>query len=543
MRLFVEHLLDKKLPVCVIDPKGDWWGIKSSADGKSAGYPLVIFGGDHADVPLNASAGKTVAELAATENRPCVIDLGGWMPSDRTRFFIDFASTFFLKTRGRRCLVLDEVHNFCFKAKVLSPQAGEMLHWANRLASEGLGKGVNLIAASQRPQKVHNDFLTSCETLVGLRVIHASDRAAYEAWIEGCGDEDKGAEVIKTLAQLKRGEAWVWSPESQFGPKRIQFPLFDTYDSFKPQSIETPAKLKGWADVDLSEVTQKLEKVVKEAEANDPAKLKSRIRELEAAVKKGALASSAATKVVIDQKAIERELIKADKFYRKQAADMANHFSRDLLVALQNLRDLGDFKSKFKFESYKISGGEIHQQKEGTHTSESRRVTAIPRIAPNPRPDNSSSDASLPVGEKAILTALIQYPDGCDRRQLSILTGYKRSSRDAYIARLRQKGYADEQGDLLIATDQGVSVMGNVTPLPTGQELQEYWLRELPIGESKIFGILLEAGGEPVDRAVFDELCGFARSSRDAYLSRLVAKQIVETVGRGQVKAAKLLFE
>lgn len=291
-RGMAEHLLDQGAPVCIIDPKGDWWGIKSSADGKHAGYKVVIFGGEHADVPINERSGSAVAELAATENRPCVIDLGGWMPGARTKFFIDFASTFFRISRGRRHLIIDEVHNFCPKAKVLSPEHGMMLYWANRLASEGLGKGINLIAMSQRPQKVHNDFLTSCETLIAMRVIHAADRTAFEDWIDGCGDPEQGAELVKTVASMQRGEAWVWSPEASFGPKRIQFPMFKTYDSFAPQRSQHAARLKGWADVDLDEVKKKLEVVVKEAEANDPAKLKARIRELEKAAGKPRSSSS-----------------------------------------------------------------------------------------------------------------------------------------------------------------------------------------------------------------------------------------------------------
>lgn len=122
LRLLVESQLAKQLPVCILDPKGDWWGIKSSADGKEAGYPLVIFGGEHADVPINAHAGAQVAELYATGNRPCLIDLGGWMPGDRTRFFIDFASTLFRQTRGPRWLVIDEVHNFAPQGKVMDPE-------------------------------------------------------------------------------------------------------------------------------------------------------------------------------------------------------------------------------------------------------------------------------------------------------------------------------------------------------------------------------------------------------------------------------------
>lgn len=139
LRGLVEHLLGKNQPVCILDPKGDWWGLKSSADGKHPGFPIIILGGEHADLPLNEHSGGHVGELVATGNRPCIIDLGGWMVGARTRFFIDFASTLFRHTRGPRWLVIDEVHNFAPQGKVLDPDAGKMLHWANRLASEGAG--------------------------------------------------------------------------------------------------------------------------------------------------------------------------------------------------------------------------------------------------------------------------------------------------------------------------------------------------------------------------------------------------------------------
>ena len=284
MRVLVEGLLDQDKPVCIIDPKGDWWGIKSSADGKKAGYPIVIFGGDHADVPINEHSGPAVAELIATGNRSCLIDLGGWMVGERTRFFVAFASNLFKFTRGARHLVIDEVHNFAPQGKILDPDAGKMLHWANRLASEGRGKGITILAASQRPQKVHKDFVTSCETLIAMRVIHKLDRESIKDWIDGCADATKGKEVITTLAQMKRGEAWVWSPEIEYGPERVTFPMFKTYDSFKPQA-ENVGKLAGWAAVDLDQVKTKLATVVKDAEANDPAMLKKRIALLEKELK------------------------------------------------------------------------------------------------------------------------------------------------------------------------------------------------------------------------------------------------------------------
>lgn len=277
LRFLVEQLLDKGKPVTLIDPKGDWWGIKSSSDGKSAGYPVMIFGGEHADVPLNPQAGAHVAELVATGNRPALLDLGGWMVGERTRFFIDFASSFFRFCRGSRYLVIDEVHNFAPQGKVLDVDAGKCLHWANRIASEGRGKGVTIMAASQRPQKVHKDFLTSCETLIAGRVIHKLDRDAIKDWIDGCADPEKGKRVILELAGMQRTEAWVWSPEIDFGPLRTEFPMFKTYDSFKPQAGDRTVQLKGWATVNLEEVKTKLASVIEKAKENDPVELQRTI--------------------------------------------------------------------------------------------------------------------------------------------------------------------------------------------------------------------------------------------------------------------------
>lgn len=44
MRLLVERLLDQAAPVTIIDPKGDWWGLRLSADGKAQGYPIMRCG-------------------------------------------------------------------------------------------------------------------------------------------------------------------------------------------------------------------------------------------------------------------------------------------------------------------------------------------------------------------------------------------------------------------------------------------------------------------------------------------------------------------
>jgi len=280
VRDLVEYLLDHDKRVIVITPKADWWGLKLDKDGKRAGYPVPVFGGQHQDLPLSHLSGKVMAELLGTGNRSAILQMRDFMPGERTTFWIDFASNLFRVLQGKIYLVIDEVHNFAPKGKVLDNKAGMMLHWSNKLAAEARGIGITLIGASQRASKVHNDFLTSCETLIAMRVTTKWDRDAVRDWIEGCGDSEKGKEVLNSLAQMKRGDAWAWSPEIDFGPKQIHFPMFKTYDSFRPQSPADTAKLHGWAGVDLADLKTKLEHVVKEAEANDPVKLKAEISRL-----------------------------------------------------------------------------------------------------------------------------------------------------------------------------------------------------------------------------------------------------------------------
>jgi DNA helicase HerA-like ATPase len=74
-RAIVEQLFEERRRVCILDYTGVWWGLRSSATGKSRGYPEVIFGGDHADVPLNEQAAHVVAKFVATGDVPSIIDL------------------------------------------------------------------------------------------------------------------------------------------------------------------------------------------------------------------------------------------------------------------------------------------------------------------------------------------------------------------------------------------------------------------------------------------------------------------------------------
>jgi hypothetical protein len=71
---FVERLLDSGARVTIVDPLGVWWGLRASADGTAAGYPVILFGGRHADVPITAATGSALGRIIAREALACVVD-------------------------------------------------------------------------------------------------------------------------------------------------------------------------------------------------------------------------------------------------------------------------------------------------------------------------------------------------------------------------------------------------------------------------------------------------------------------------------------
>jgi len=119
----VERLMDRGERVCVVDPLGVWWGLRAGADGSAAsGYPVVVFGGRHADVPLDAGMGLALGRLIGTHPLACVVDVSDLGSSTARRVFMTaFAETLYGTNTEPLHLVLDE-------ADLWAPQRAQP-HW------------------------------------------------------------------------------------------------------------------------------------------------------------------------------------------------------------------------------------------------------------------------------------------------------------------------------------------------------------------------------------------------------------------------------
>jgi Helicase HerA, central domain len=522
----VENILRDGGRVCVIDPTGAWHGLRSSATGKSAGFPVVIFGGAHADLPLGGAHGEAIAEIIGTATTPAIIDTSLMRVGERTRFFADFADALVRKNKGPLHLVIDEAHLFAPQGKVNDPQSGAMLHAANNLVSLGRSRGLRIILITQRPAKLHKDSLTQVETLVALRLVAPQDRRAVEDWIKDNADEKQGREIITSLAMLKTGQGWVWAPELGV-LERVAFPKIKTFDTSKAPDEAESEDGPVLAPIDRDAIQKRLEVVAADAVANDPARLKAEITKLkrEAAAMKPAVA--------VDPAAIE-------------AADRAG-YERGFTEGAQAAKNA----ILPKAEAVTAAATDLR------HTvlpQPDYRPRPAPRPAPaaTPRParpvtngHTQPAGATMPRAERRILTALAQYPGGRTKNQVAILTAYAVNGGgfNNAISALRTAGYLTGSGDRLDITDSGLEALGGFDPLPTGAALLDHWLGQLGKAEREALRVVADAWPDALTKEDIASQAGYAADGGgfNNALSRLRTLELVS--GRGEIKASDELFE
>lgn len=181
----------------------------------------------------------------------------------------------------------------------------------------------------------------------------------------------------------------------------------------------------------------------------------------------------------------------------------------------------------------------VHTNGSPLKPATTKALSQVARAAARHMEDDGSP---LPKGEKAVLAAIAQYPNGVTRQQLTVLTGYKKTSRDTYIGRLKERGYIDVGSSVIVATEAGIAALGSdYEPPLTGEARREKYLKELPAGESKILEIATADYPAWIPRDTVSELTGYKKTSRDTYIGRLRARELIE-VGPEGIRASEDLF-
>lgn len=107
----------------------------------------------------------------------------------------------------------------------------------------------------------------------------------------------------------------------------------------------------------------------------------------------------------------------------------------------------------------------------------------------------TSASGALDKCERAIMTVLARYPEGCSIGKISLLAGYKQSgSFMSALSSLRTQGFlSGANSSVMTITQEGLGALGDFEPLPEGRLLATYWIQHPSFGacERKILETLV----------------------------------------------------
>jgi uncharacterized protein len=516
-----EELYDNDLPWVAIDPKGDWWGVRSSADGKSAGLSVVVFGGEHADVPLEPGAGRYIADLIVEKRLTCVLDISEMTKADQRRFLIDFAERLYKRNREPLMVICEEADEYI--PQMVRGDMAKLVGAMETLVKRGRFRGIGTCLITQRSASLNKDVLSQARNLIVLQTTSPQDRKAILDWIR---HHAASQGVVDELPQLQPGEAYFFSPAWLRMLTKIRFRRRRTYDSGATPKIgekrRPPARL---ADVDLAAIKEAMAETIERAKADDPKELRKRIAELErhrcpepAAVERERIDVPVLT-------ADDRQLVRDFITRWDEGYDQATEIVNTLTNALARVAAATSGRQPSQTPVTGRSSGRA------TPSGAPTRPAAPPAATPvaDRRP---AGDGDPPLGKtsRTVLQVLVQH-GACTKRRLAILSGYsaKASTIRVALGELRRLGYV-EPDQPIRATQAGVDAAGGYDPLPTGQALLDHWRNELDGTSRNVLDAMLSRYPDESTKHDIAEITGYSpdASTIRVALGKLRGLELVE---------------
>jgi hypothetical protein len=495
--VLVEEMIEAQLPVIVVDPVGVWWGLRSSADGERAGLPVVILGGEHADVPLEVGAGAVVADFVIESRQPAVLDLSLFRKAEQVRFMTDFAERLYLKNREALHLVIDEADAFAPQKPMKG--AERLLGAIEDLVRRGRARGLGLTLITQRAAVLNKNVLTQISVLVALRTVSPQDRAAIDEWVRAHATTEQRDEMMASLPSLPIGTAWFWSPGWLDLFQRVQVRRRRTLDSSATPKVgaQRPTP-KALADVDLVELRERLAETIERAKEDDPKALRARIVELE----KGAPAKVERVEVPAltpEDKAVAEAL--------RIAIDGANAAFEQIGVLCADLmKKLDAHLWSTNFIPTQIASSDrlptvkpekvVRRDLKPANAPQLKPEVEWPKIAPpHPALAPASGDGKLKRGARNMLDVLVRHhPTRLSRGVLAARAGMSESGTFGdYLGALRQQGLIETDGRGMLAPSQaGLKRSGAKPGTPMSRaEVLAVWQKATKAGARRMLGIVL----------------------------------------------------
>lgn len=352
-----EEMLKAKQQIVVLDPKDDWHGIRSSADGESEGFPVTIFGGKHQDAPLEYTGGALMAELILNEQISAIISTKHLSDGHRFRFAYDFCDHLYKHCEEPMHLFIDEADQFAPQEKNPRIQKGDtiseamMLNLVRRVIKQGRTSGLGVSLITQSPATLDKRVMNMCETMIAMRIIGAQDFDAVERWFKVyLRKKDDLETIVSRLPTLKTGNGVFYSPAWLEVSKIVKFRMAETFDSRKtPKVGERRVEPKVLAPVDLKRLSERMAATIEKAKVSDPtfqrrtiADLQSQVLDLQTELERKPITPPAKEPIKMVTKTVEKLLIKDSQINRIEKLGAA--LGKRLDAVVEPVATLREFK-------------------------------------------------------------------------------------------------------------------------------------------------------------------------------------------------------
>jgi hypothetical protein len=440
----------------VIDPEGEFSSLREQFD-----YVLAAKqGGDTVADPRFA---QLLAERLLELKVSAILDIYELKAHERIAFVRRFLEALVDAPKALwhpALVVVDECHVYC-------PQVGdaESAGAVKDLATRGRKRGFCAVLATQRLSKLHKDAVAECNNkLIG--------RTSLDVDMKRAADElgFTSKEQTYQLRGLRAGEFYAFGPafpgiagiaRVQVGGIATTHPKAGARLAFSPPppTSRIRALLPSLADL--------------------PAEAEERVKSVEALKREVAdlrreLLAAKRAQPVAEAKTVETFVLKDGQLDRAEK----------LIGRLEALRDrVADHEEDLNTVAKEIRDAIASTRAPVAHIP--RPTLPIPTPAPRQRHSSIplGNGVKLGTGERKILTALAQYPDGrttSGGRFNNILGG------------LRSAGYIIGSDSLQI-TEAGLAALGAWEPLPHGAELLAFWRQQLAPAEARVLDVVVQA--------------------------------------------------
>jgi hypothetical protein len=584
-RLVAEKVHAAGQRFCAIDLKNDWWGLKSSADGKSEGIPVVVFGGPRRDVQIFDDAGAAVAETVAAIDQSCIVDLDSFSKRKQLKFIAAFFERLYEVNRDPLLLFNDESDRYASQ-KPMSEEGHAALSASEDICRRGRKRGIGSFWITQRTAVINKNVSGMCDLTVVFRTPGVRDLKELEDHIGRIAGKTQVAEVMRMAPGLDDGQAIFLSANPKLrgampkDARPLQMPLPETFDSSATPHIgQRKREPKVLAKTDLAQIEERMAQQVERAKAEDPKHLRKQVGELQATIRmqqqiidKKVSTKNVETKVVEKPvlkdsqiEAVEKWSMRFVNTANKAADNLQSLFSKfddrftRLIVGIAEVREANSrpaarapFPPNLPDRSPLLTGQSTPKKISRPEPAEIARP-AITGASFSARPveRGGSGENNLTPRLRQILDALATCEtiglNATDKSQLALFSHASPTS-SAYgnnLSTLRTAGFIEYPAAGFVSlTETGRAEANSQVGFSSRWELHKFVYNLVKPARATILEALIRIYPDSIGKAELAEKIGVsaASSSYGNNLSSLRTLRLIDYPQPGHVMATDLLF-